>query len=112
MARNSESFRMAAAARGSPSRLDTSTSFWVSGAQASAIARARVAGSELLISSAPALLARQASRPAYDLSILVATLPSGGLPYVPAAPSLSRRATKPKPLPLKNPAPPDTQHHT
>jgi hypothetical protein len=70
---------MALAARGSPSRLDTSTSFWVSGAQASAIARARVAGSELLMSSAPAFLARQASRAAYDLSILVVSLPSTGL---------------------------------
>src|SRR5260370_38612509 len=84
MARNSESFRMAAAARGSPSRLDTSTSFWVSGAQASAIARARVAGSELLISSTPALLARQASPAAYDLSLLLASLPPGGLPSVPS----------------------------
>src|SRR5260370_41756662 len=100
MARNSESFRMAAAARGSPSRLDTSTSFWVSGAQASAIARARVAGSELLISSAPALLAKHASRAAYAHSILEANLPSVGLPQVPFVHSPSPRT--PKPLPLRH----------
>jgi len=38
-----------------------------------------VAGSELLMSSALAFLARQASRAAYDLSILVVSLPSVGL---------------------------------
>src|SRR5229473_773112 len=76
MARNSESFRMALAALGSPSRLDTPISFSVSGAQAIATARARVAGSELLMSSALAFLARQASRASYDLSIFDVRLPS------------------------------------
>ena len=53
---------MALAALGSPSRLDTATSASVSEVQARATARARVAGSELLMSSAAAFLARQASR--------------------------------------------------
>jgi hypothetical protein len=70
---------MALAALGSPSRLDTPISVSVSGVQANATARARVAGSELLMSSALAFLASQASRAAYDLSILVVSLPSVGL---------------------------------
>src|ERR1700682_1633746 len=76
IALNSEFARMAAATLASPSRLAAATSCSVSGAQAIATARARVAGSELLMSSALAFLARQASRASYDLSIFDVRLPS------------------------------------